>query len=152
MTNINYAIDNIFVIPDEIRKRKGAENLHMIKTDGYDKFIHYNDALEIIKGYRFGGFDDWRLPTKDEVMAIFKDIKLIKQMDNSVMQNDIGAYNQRFSWFWVNTIDNPNSYFFWPERFRMFNQHDKNRNLESTDIEFKDTNPLRGHCSFFIVR
>lgn len=149
MTNAAYMIDNIFVVPDEIRKETGIEMIHTVH---YGKYIHYKDALEIIKGYRFGGYDDWRLPTVAEVLRIFKDIKLIKLIDKSVIKNDIGAYNQRFSWFWTASQENLYDVVSSQLRFRMFNQHDKNGNLKSVDVAFKHTDPIRGNCSFFVVR
>lgn len=50
----------------------------MVQTSQFGNSLTYSDAVLYCKGLNIGGFDDWRLPTRDEIILIYKYTKVLK--------------------------------------------------------------------------
>jgi len=53
----------------------------------------WNRALQICKGMEYGGYRDWRLPSKDELNFMYKNLK----------QKDLGGFSD--NWYWSSEQD-----------------------------------------------
>lgn len=56
------------------------------------KYVNYKSAVQNCKSCRYGGFTDWRLPTKEEILMLFNyipwDEKTLKNVNETI-------------WFWA---------------------------------------------------
>lgn len=72
-----------------------------------NKALTWNEALRFIKqlnGKKYGGFSDWRLPTKDELESLIDYAKKQGYMNNfSDVFNKIGFKNVRVFYYWSST-------------------------------------------------
>ena len=63
----------------------------------------WDDAIELCKAYRGGRYDDWHLPTKDELNLIYQNLKKNEKISgndwhwSSSQENSDSAWFQRFS-------------------------------------------------------
>lgn len=63
----------------------------------------WDDAIELCKAYRGGGYDDWHLPTKDELNLIYQNLRKTEKIAgddwhwSSSQYYDDGAWSQKFS-------------------------------------------------------
>jgi hypothetical protein len=63
------------------------------------KTMSWNDAINWVKQLTFDGYNDWRLPTKNELQ------NFIKRYDHSVTNN---FSNIQDGWYWTSTEENDN--------------------------------------------
>ena len=67
-----YEIPGVIFITDEIKKEyPELKNLKMIQKEPSD-YMTWNESMDYAKKMTLGGFDDWRLPTIDELRGIFR--------------------------------------------------------------------------------
>ncbi|MBO7126680.1 DUF1566 domain-containing protein [bacterium] len=78
---------------DYIELKVPIGNIRMIEKVCSSYNMNWNDAMQYAKNLRKGGFDDWRVPTKDELLKIYK-IKDICGIDK----------NHACCWFWSSSF------------------------------------------------
>ena len=77
-------------------------NIRMIEKFCSVELMTWNDAMQYAKNLRKGGFSDWRLPTKEELLEIYK-IKVICGINRSnsgvFWSSSTIAYNTNIAWY-----------------------------------------------------
>ena len=76
-------------------------NIRMIEKVCSPNKMNWNDAMQYAKNLRKGGFDDWRVPTTEELLEIYKikDICGINKNDNLLWSSSIQCEYPNFRWF-----------------------------------------------------
>ena len=65
-------IPGVIIITDEIKKEyPELKNLQMIQKEPSD-YMTWNDSMQYAKDLDLGGFNDWRLPTMEELRGIYR--------------------------------------------------------------------------------
>ena len=65
-------IPGVIIITDEIKKEyPELKNLRMIQKESSD-YMTWNDSMQYAKDLDLGGFNDWRLPTMEELRGIYR--------------------------------------------------------------------------------
>jgi hypothetical protein len=69
--------------------------------------MNWNDAMEYAKNLQFGGYSDWRLPTKEELEDVLRSYK----RDRGVIMSFLSPRDwledkgfPRYSWYWSSTL------------------------------------------------
>ena len=74
--------------------------------DKYNNPMDYDEAVEYCKNLNFAGFDDWRLPTINELLSITDDTRFEPAINKAFKNvayktNDKGEKN--YGWYWSST-------------------------------------------------
>lgn len=85
--NLVISKDNFIDKGDYIELVNPIGNIRMIEKSCSPDYMNWNDAMQYAKNLRKGGFNDWRIPTIDELKIIYK----IK---------DLFSINREDSWVW----------------------------------------------------
>lgn len=65
-------IPGVIIVTDEIKKEyPELKNLQMIQKEPSD-YMTWNDSMQYAKDLDLGGFNDWRLPTMEELRGIYR--------------------------------------------------------------------------------
>ncbi len=67
-------------------------NLHMIEKNCSPTHMGWEQAMQYAKNLRKGGFNDWRVPTKEELELMYR-----MKFGFEIKEND--------NWFWSSTLD-----------------------------------------------
>ena len=59
---------------------------------------NWDDAKNLCKNYRAGGFDDWYLPSKDELNYIYRNLKKIEKISREGCFWSSLELNESYSW------------------------------------------------------
>ena len=89
---------------DYIELKNPIGNIRMIEKVCCPDKMNWNAAIQYSKSLRKGGFNDWRVPTKEELEEIYK----IK---------DICGINKWDNWFWSSSVHSYNTYSRWRVNF-----------------------------------
>lgn len=69
--------NNIFIDNGDGTVTSNAHNLMWCKTDSMidlKKWVNYQDSVDYVRGLnenKYAGYDDWRLPARDEMATLF---------------------------------------------------------------------------------
>ena len=69
--------DNIFIDNGDGTLTSKSHNLMWCKTDSMidlKKWVNYQESVDYMRGLnenRYAGYDDWRLPSRDEMLSLF---------------------------------------------------------------------------------
>tara|TARA_B100000686_G_scaffold140937_1_gene148508 strand:- start:1653 stop:2078 length:426 start_codon:yes stop_codon:yes gene_type:complete len=69
--------DNIFIDNGDGTLTSKSHNLMWCKTDSMidlKKWVNYQESVDYMRGLnenRYAGYDDWRLPSRDEMLTLF---------------------------------------------------------------------------------
>lgn len=75
------------VFYDKGRVSEGWRYLEAASSD-LDGSMNWNDAMSAARSFRFGGYSDWRLPTKDELNLMYENLH----------KRGIGGLESAFYW------------------------------------------------------
>lgn len=89
---------------DYIELKNPAGNIHMIEKVCSNENFTWDEAIKYAKNLKKGGFSDWRLPTKEELMKIYE----IKK------KCEINEFNDCF---WSSSTYNGNTDYAWLMHF-----------------------------------
>ena len=95
----------------------------MWQKETVEEEMNWDDAMEYAKNLRLGGYDDWRLPTIDELIGIVTscggiNINLLnddsqviidKNLSNKFYQEDYKSKGFSFNFYWSSTADARNN-------------------------------------------
>lgn len=81
---------------DEYMVLEGA-GIMVLKQDLYSQALDWGDAEELCTDCRIGGYSDWRLPTKSELLTLYKE------------KDNIGGFEQ-YSSYWTSTYSHSGMY------------------------------------------
>lgn len=90
------------------------------EQNSHDKPMTYAEAVRYCDDLNFAGFDDWRLPTVNELLSITDDTRfdpaINKAFKNVTYEtNDKGE--KSYGWYWSSTKNADDSSFAWFVRF-----------------------------------
>jgi len=89
---------------DYIELKKPIGNIHMIEKTCLDESLSWVKAVEYAQNLKLGDFDDWRIPTKEELEIIYK----IK---------DSCGISRNNNWFWSSSTKADNAEKVWIVNF-----------------------------------
>ena len=81
--------------------------------DKYNNPMTYAEAVEYCKNLNFAGFDDWRLPTVNELLSITDDTGFNPAINNVAYNSEKG-----YRWYWSSTRSAGDSTCAWVVYFR----------------------------------
>ena len=90
LEEILYSRENFIDRDDYIELIHHIGNIHMIEKCCSNEHFTWNEAIEYAKNLKIGEFEDWRIPTKEELEVIYK------------IKNDCGI-NKFDDCFWSST-------------------------------------------------
>ena len=89
--------------------------------DKYNNPMTYDEAVEYCKNLTFAGFEDWRLPTINELLSITDDTRF-KPAINKAFKNVAYETNDKgeksYGWYWSSTKSAGDSSSAWFVNFR----------------------------------
>lgn len=96
-----YSPENFIDKGDYIELKVPIGNIRMIEKVCSPKEMNWNDAMQYAKKLRKGGFSDWRVPTKDELLEIYriKDICGIKTDGEWVWSSSVRSGSPGSRWY-----------------------------------------------------
>ena len=88
-------IENVFIDNGDGTITSKVHNLMWCKTDSMidlRKWVNYQDSVDYVRGLnenKYAGYDDWRLPTRDEMSTLFdKNFKNTDQFGKTIHISD----------------------------------------------------------------
>ncbi len=89
------SIENVFIDNGDGTITSKVHNLMWCKTDSMidlRKWVNYQDSVDYVRGLnenKYAGYDDWRLPTRDEMSTLFdKNFKNTDQFGKTIHISD----------------------------------------------------------------
>ena len=113
--NMIYAIDFKGLMPfkrviyDEIIEIDGL----MYQNQPFTKRYTQEEAKEYAKNLRLGGYDDWRLPTRDELKKLMIKKEMKGKKGKYYMRKEFVDNLEKYSYFWTSTTYPKDSSYAW---------------------------------------
>ena len=101
-TDMTAATARFTVSPDDLTAHEPARDLHWTRDDVSSERLTYDEAEEAItklNADKFGGFDDWRLPTVEELFLLADRAKFSPAIDTDAFPTC------KSEWYWTGTTD-----------------------------------------------
>jgi len=104
LQNAEWGLDGENLVGTNIKIGFGKQNTELI-IKALDLRGESGTAVQLCKEYTLNGYNDWFLPSKNELLKLYKNLK----------ENNLGNFTSDWFWYWSSSQEN--SDYAWLHRF-----------------------------------